>query len=100
MIRKKILIQNESHQKGWRDPYYSNVNQMVWLILDIGRHGRTDRIDVTVDIHVEVTRVFKIWRDSVGNHAKYTGVIENDHINILARLKIATFENKMFTVHL
>jgi hypothetical protein len=43
---------------------------MVWLILGTKRYVGTDRIDMAVDVHLEV------WRDSVENHAKYTGAAE------------------------
>jgi hypothetical protein len=48
---------------------------MVWLILGIKRCARTDRIDVTVDVYVEMSQ-----RGSAKNHVKCSDTTKNDHI--------------------
>jgi hypothetical protein len=53
--------------------------KMAWLILGIKRCGRTNQIDVTTDVHVEVSRD-KEFGMTVENHAMYTDTTEKGQI--------------------
>jgi hypothetical protein len=59
----------KSRQSKYRDSF-----------LGTKKCGGIDRIDVTVDVHVEVSHVNGFWCNSVKNHAKCTDVIKKEQI--------------------